>query len=182
MTGQTTEDLQRAFMEATKPPPSLFELVEAMRAVLQRIDDAEGVVDEAAGGELDALAASIETKAETYAALYRSLNEEADACMRFAENYRNRAARKAAHADMLKARLFEAMQIMKLRRVVTPTATAAIQASAPALELTVPDHDVPAEYIETKRVIRKDLIKAALQRGEKLSFARLTRGEHLRFR
>ncbi len=160
-------------------PTSLYEIVEAMRAVLQRIDDADGEIDEDGAAALDALAVTIEQKAESFVALHRSLYEEAEACERFALNYRDRACRRRAQADALKTRLADAMRLLGLRKIATPTATVTFQQSPPALELDQ-GADVPDAYVQ--KVPNKGLIRAALQAGTALPFARLVRGEHLRFR
>lgn len=182
---QTVEDLSRKFTEATKPR-SLFELVQRMTAVLARIDEAEGEVDAAAGAELDACAESLEERVEAFAAVCRTLKEEAEACARFAAHYTERAKRKTDQAERLKARLQEAMDAAGRTKITTPTATAALQKSPPSLHLFVSEEEAikiaPAEYVETRKALRKDAIKAALLGGAAFKFARIVRGVHLRFR
>jgi len=176
-----SEELQRAFNVATKQL-TLSEIVEGMLAIFARIDEAEGEVTDEVAVELDMLAASTEQKVEAYAALYYLLREEADACDRFVQRYTERAKRKRNHAEALRTRLFDAMQITGTKQIKAPTATATIQKSAPALELLVPETEVPAEYVELRRHIRKDAITAALKNGVALEFARMKSGSHLRFR
>lgn len=167
-----------------QPPPkrSLFDIVEAYIAVLARVDEADGEVDDMVASELDALTGDMQTKAEACKAVYFMLREEAEACERFVQRYADRAKRKLGQAESIRSRLFNAMLILNLRKVDTATGCAAIQKSTPSLELLVPETQVPAEFTETKNVVRKDLITAALKGGRKLEFARLKQSQHLRFR
>lgn len=177
----TAAELQRTFMEATRVR-TLFEIVKEGLAVLARLDDTNGEVTPSIASDLDALADSLEHKAEAYAAIHKQLLANADASERMADDYRERAKQQRARAELLKARLFDAMQLLGRDKIETPTSTAAIQKSPPSVELLCADNEVPAEYVEVKRVVRKDEIKAALQAGQQLTFARLKRGVHLRFR
>ncbi len=165
---------------------SLYELVERMRIVLARVDELEGEVDDSTAAEMDALSSSLEERVEVIAAVYRALHEEAEACDRLARPYLDRAKRKRAQADALKLRLHAAMQECGRLKITTDTVTAAIQRNPAGVEILVPEHEaaakLPAEYLETRTVIRKDAIKAALLGGATLDFARLTTGTHLRLR
>lgn len=181
--------MQPATEPSADPAPrklSVFEIVEIGLQLLREVDDNDGELDEDLARRLDEHMGTLECKAEAYRAVCLALESEAEACDRFAHVYAERAKRKRAHVAKLKARLFEAMQILGVTRAIGPTGGAALQKSPASLELLVPEHEatqhIPAEYLETRTVIRKDAIKAALQGGATLAFARLTQSFHLRFR
>jgi len=180
MSSETTTTTEA--LAAHKPRMPLFELVARTLDVLAEIDLADGEVSAAADDVLRELGVSLEERAEAYAAVCRLLGEEAEACDRFVETYQKRAKRKRAHADALKHRLFEAMLSLGIKRITGPTATAAIQKSAPSLELLVAETEVPDRFARTRREVDKAAIKDALKGGEAIDWARLTQSEHLRFR
>jgi hypothetical protein len=164
----------------------LFDVIADTLALLAEIDLAEGEVNDQQAARLDALASDLDERAESYAAVHRTLESEAEACERLAQPYLDRAKRKRAQASALKARLKDAMEATGRTKIVTPTATVAIQKNSPSLELLVPEHEaeqhIPAEYLETRVTIRKDVLKGRLLAGETFPFAQLKAGTHLRIR
>lgn len=172
----------------TAPPQkrSLYDITEQVVAIFEVIDEADGEITPEIGAQLDALFASREQKVEIYAALCRRWDAEAKACDEVIAPYSALAQRKRSRVKRLKTRLFDAMQATKTTRIETPTVTAAIQANGgkAALVLTTeePPADAPAEYVRVKREWNREAIEAALAEGKKLGFAKLERGEHLRFR
>lgn len=168
---------------APAKPPSLFDIVERMRAILAAVDDAEGEVSELQEAELDALAGNLDEKAERYAGLVRVLEAEAEASKAVAKRYTDRAQRKAKHVERLKARLLEALKVAGAHSAGGPTGGAFLCASPPTVLITEPDMLIPAPFWRTHApTVDEAAIKQALLRGEKLDFAQLTRAEHIRWR
>jgi hypothetical protein len=178
------ENLIQTQTNETQPKPkrTLFEIIDQVQEILARAHQAAGELTDADVAELDALDLSIEEKAEAYAAVYRMRREEGEACKRMAKRYEERAVSKTREADSIKRRLYEGMQMLGRQKIETATATAYVQKSPAALEILVPEDQIPAQYIELRRHVRKDEIKADLQGGLELPFARLTVGSHLRIR
>lgn len=169
------------------PRPSLLSIVEAMQVILQRVDESDGEMDDATAAEFDALGLTLDEKAEAIAAVCRMEEEAAEACDRMARPYTDRAKRKRNRVEDLKRRLQDAMDVAGKKKIERPTATIAVQRNGqPSVELTVPDHELekhaPEDLFESKKVFRKDLLKARLVAGEKFSFAVLRHGSHLRIR
>lgn len=161
---------------------SVFEIVAIGLELLREVDDADGELDGDLAGRLDGLMSSLESRAEAYKAIALTLEEEADARDRFAHRYATLAKRKRAHVEKLKTRLFDAMQALGVQKAIGPTGGAALQKSPASLELLVPELEVPAGYVEIKRVVDKARIKAALQGGATLAFAQLKTTLHLRWK
>lgn len=165
-----------------QPKHTLFEIIDRVQEIVARAHEAAGEITAEDAAELDALNLSIEEKAEAYAAVWRMRREEAEACERMAERYAERARQKRTQAESVRRRLYEGMIVLDRRKIETPTATAYIQQSPPAVELLVHEDDVPAQYVEFRRHVRKDAIKQDLQGGAQLTFARLAIDSHLRIR
>lgn len=168
-------------------PRTLSEIVEAGLAALADLDDAQGEVTDELGVRLDAMVESIGGKAEAYRAVCLALEFEAAACEDFAQLYIARAKRKRANIDRLKSRLKEALERLGMQKAIGPTGGAAIQRNgAPALVVTVPDHEleqrVPSELLRKRVELDKAELKRRLQAGEAFEFAHLEYGTHLRFR
>lgn len=165
---------------------SVFEIVALGLELLREVDDRDGELDDDLARRLDEHMGTLESKAEAYKAICLTLEEEAEACDRFAHRYATLAKRKRAHVARLKSRLFDAMQALGVTKALGPTGGAALQKSPASVELLVPEHEagqhIPPEYLETRVHIRKDAIKAALQGGASFAWARLTSSLHLRFR
>lgn len=188
-------------------PRSLFDIVKAGLDLLAELDEAEGEVTDALGIKLDELAKSITDKAEAYKAVAMALDFEADACDRFAEVYSSRAKRKRENIARLKARLKEALEALGYKKAVGPTGGARIQKNgAAALEVLVPSHElehqqrgdaapealakhlntlaergIPRELLIVRVELDKAEVKRRLEAEEELPFARLVRGDHLRW-
>lgn len=172
----------------TAPPRklSLFDITERVVAIFEVIDEAEGEVTPEIGAQLDALFADREQKVQIYAALCRRWDAEAAACDEVIAPYSALAQRKRSRVKRLKMQLFDAMQATKTSRIETPTVTAAIQANGGKAALVLateePPADAPEAYVRIKREWNRVAIEAALAEGKELDFAKLERGEHLRFR
>lgn len=166
-----------------RPILPLFELVERYVDLLVKIDDAEGELTPELAAELEALEPQLERKVEAIAAVHAMLTEESEACDRLAKTYADRAKRKARNADVLKARCKDALDVIGVRKVATPTVTASLQANPPKVELLLADAELPDEAFVITRKVDLGGIKERLKAGEPCTYARLVSGgDHLRFR
>lgn len=175
--------MNEAMQTATTVAPrrvTLFELVEEYERIFAEIDDAEGEVTEEVGARLDALAASLDLKAEAYAAIINIRDAQAKATAELAKRYAERAARKAGHVAALKARLKLALEAAGKKKIETPTATVAIQANGQAsLEII---GAVPAEYLKPGEPDNAKIRAAIAADAKSVAFAKLVKGDHLRVR
>lgn len=161
--------------------PTLFEVVEQLRAVLQKIDDADGEVSDEDAAVLDALNAGLDQKAEAYHVVAVEALAQAEACKRMAAPYLERAKQHANRAERLKSRLFDALQLAGRSSAGGPTGGARLQLSPESVEL-LEGAKVPQDYLVVTAEPALAAIKAALKDGEKLGFARLVQNQHLRWR
>jgi len=122
--------------------------------------------------------------------IVREEEAKADVVDAEVERLRKLGARRRNRAKRLKDGLHALMTLASTKRVDTPLGTATIAGNggkAPlALDADV-DPDVVAEthpdLVERTTVINHDAVRAALQAGVALPFARLApRGEHIRIR
>lgn len=160
---------------------SLPQLIDHLMQLLAGVDPATGEVSTRLGEAIDALNLSLERKVEAYAHVAQRLQAEHHAYEQLAEAYRRKAKQREAERAALRARLQTQFERLETRSVKTPSVTAYLQSSPTALELTVlDDAEVPDEFCD--RVPNMARIRAALDAGRQLSFARLASRQHLRFR
>jgi hypothetical protein len=183
------EELQRAFMAATKPR-SLHELVDELLAIMTDVDAAEGEVSADQDARLAALDLSLEQKVEGYAAVCERMDAEAEALKTLAQRYTAKAKLREAARERLRDRLQLEMQRAGRDAIKTATASARIQASSDHVELELEDeyalifqYEVPPEFVTRPpaKINRKAVI-AALKSGRELAWAWLEKSSHLRFR
>lgn len=185
--GATAREVQQAFADATREP-KLWEIVDAMRAVLARIDEADGEVTPEVDAELTALAPTLERKVEAYAGVYRQLEGEASACAAMAEHYTRRKERLMAQREQLRQRLYDGMKSMGLDRVKAPTATASIHDSPVKLVVTDEQAAIAAGWAKTVTILDRQRLKEALEADTcgaecaREKYAHLEQSEHLRIR
>lgn len=156
--------------------------------------------DELPGGEMspeaeaafDAWAAKLAedeaTKLDGYCGLIRSLEGEAAVARSEAEQYLARAAARENRVKWLKARMKLHLESTGRTKAVTATGrTVAIQANGGKVPVwidpAVVPADLPAPFQRVRVEVDTEAIRANLESGHELSFARLEpRGTHLRVR
>jgi len=174
---QALESLRISTLPLSELVDHLLELIDAA------VDTETGEVSPHAEDAISALNLALDTKAEAYGAVCARLGGEADALQLLAKSYGAKAARRTEQAKRLKQNLQIEFERCGKSKIKTPTCTVYLQASAPAVELTVlTDSEVPDEFCVIERRVSTSKIAAALKAGAKLAFAHLSQSTHLRFR
>lgn len=160
------------------------QLVDHLLAVTEHaVDEETGEVDAELGDVIDRLNLALNAKVQAYAHVCERLEAEGEALGELAAAYRTRADKRSNVVKRLKARLQAEFERLGVDKVKTPTVTAYLQQSPPAVELTVlDDSEVPDDYCVVERRVSHSRIRDALKAGVQLAFASLTQGRHLRFR
>lgn len=161
----------------------LYELAEAYQAVLAEIEESDGVLSEDLEVRLDDIADNLVAKVDACAAMVRTLEAEAAAYKEEADRLTHRR-KTAEHAALrLKGYLKVCLEVAGERKVKGSRFTVAIQANPASVELDEQDPEaIPLQFVRVKKEVDKTAIKAALQAGEELSFARLVQTESVRIR
>lgn len=158
---------------------SLMELNAEHERIMAEVDEAEGEVTPEIAARLDAFNVDYPTKVAAYALLITLRSSSEKATDHVVKTFTARRDRLRRGVAALKKALHESLEATGQRRVVAPTATVWIQPNGgqAALEIT---GEVPPEY--TRTVVETDVerIRERLEAGEKLAFAKLVRGTHLR--
>jgi hypothetical protein len=157
----------------------LLALVDELLAALAQIDPETGEVPAAAVEQLDALAVPLGDKAMAYRIADGRLRGDEDALRKLAGQITDRARAAAAARERLNARMQYALEQLG-HAIKAPGVTAYLQPSS-AVEIT---GDVPDEFVTVKveRVPNKRAIKAALEAGQQLPFARLVQSATVIYR
>lgn len=172
---RTLERLQLAALPLAKLVDTLLDTVR------EGTDGETGEVPQGVDALLDALNLSLERKTEAYAHVCERLAAEAEAFEGLAKHYRDKAEARSSERKRLMRRMQQELERLGLSGLKTPSVTAYLQNSPPAVELTVlTDDEVPDAYCERRPSL--SMIGDALKRGVVLTFARLTQSKHLRFR
>jgi hypothetical protein len=172
---RTLERLQLAALPLAKLVDTLLDTVR------DGVEADTGEVPHGVDVLLDELNLSLERKTEAYAHVCQRLGAEADAFEELARHYRVKAEARASERKRLMRRMQGELERLGLSGLKTPSVTAYLQNSPPAVELTVlTDDEVPDAYCERKPSL--SMIGDALKRGVVLTFAKLTQHKHLRFR
>lgn len=180
---QEARDAHIAFGLSLAGKP-LTEIVDHLLDVLSdAIDPETGEVSTDFEAYLESLNFALERKVEVYGAVNARLRAEAEAIGELAKTYAKRAQARENQAKRLRLRLQGELERLKIDKVKTPTTTAALQKSAPSVELHVLEVDtIPDEYVITER--KPDIKKIAdhLKAHGSEPWASLRQSVHLRFR
>jgi hypothetical protein len=172
---RTLERLQLASLPLVKLVDTLLDTVR------EGVDGETGEVPQGVDVLLDELNLSLERKTEAYAHVCERLAAECAAFEELAKHYRDKAEARSSERKRLLRRMQQEFERLGLSGLKTPSVTAYLQNSPPAVELLVlTDEEVPDAYCERKPSLT--MIGDALKRGVVLTFARLTQSKHLRFR
>lgn len=145
----------------------LYEISAAYRAVMEQVDEADGVVEGSLEKQLDALGGALVDKVEACGVVMTEQDAEAEALDR--EIKRLQARKRAVEggrerlAEYVRRCLVEAGE----RKVKGPRLTVSLRAST-SVQVTVEAAALPEGMRRTKSVVEPDkgAIKAALERGE----------------
>jgi hypothetical protein len=158
---------------------SLHAIADAIMDAAVVNDDGEFTPESIAA--LDALQLTLEQKVEAYAFVYAELTTQACARKELAAYYERRAFGPKAAAERLKERLKGELERLGMKEIKTPTCKVTLEASPECVEL-IKGQAVPPAYQRSTPEPDKTAIKAALKNGAVFDFAKLTRGQHVRFR
>lgn len=164
---------------------SLSDEIAKLDAMLGDADNADApAVQEALTRLLD-LTSQRADKVNAYCSLIRELELRAQARLEEAERLREAADRASALRSDLHDRLLLAMKTMDIQKVETTLFTVTRAKNGGKAPLVIDEAAVPDEYVvlvESAK-IDKERIREELEKGAKLSFARLgERGESVRIR
>jgi hypothetical protein len=161
---------------------SLFAIVDAILADVDITDDGE--LTEETLTRLDALNVSLEQKVEAYHHVYEELRAKSAANRAREAECAARARAAANAADRLRERLQQQMERMEVTQLKGLTVRACVHPSTESAEVIdgTPIECIPPEFVITDRRVSTKLVRDALKAGRVLPWARLTRGQHVRFR
>lgn len=165
---------------------ALWEISAELSLVEKALTETDGADLSPLTDYLEHLVDEREAKVDAYLRLIRELESRSEARAAEADRLMNLARTDRNAVDHLKRRLLEIMAYHAWDRIETEHFRLARVKTGgkPALELDdVPADVLPAMYTTIITAPDKEAIRAALERGEQLTFARLKeRGEHLRIR
>lgn len=173
--------------------PTMFELAEDMRALEELLaQEEEGTFEDAdvVAKWLEELDAKLEDKADRVAAVIRVLDERCASREAEANRLEALATTDARARDRLKARLLELLAAAGRKSVDTKHYRITVAGNGGKVPVIVDEGTdpatLPADYVRVipeRRVVDTDAVRAALEGGASLTFARLgERGRHLRIR
>lgn len=174
------------------PRRSLYAIGNDYVSLEQLLDDCGGnISDPLVEAEFDRIAGDLlneeAAKLDGMIAFIKQLDMEAAACRSEAEEWSLRCDAKESLRDRIKRMILDHLIRTNRDRVQTQDGlTVAVQKNG-GKEPVVVDRDAdtvaPDRFCKTVRVVDKDAVRAALESGESLFFARLLpRGCHLRIR
>ncbi len=144
----------------------LYEISAGYREVMARVDDADGVLDEALEAQLDALGGALAEKVEACGVVMLEMG--ADESALDGEIKRLQARKKAVTAgrDRLAEYVRQCLSVAGERKVKGTRLTVSLRAST-SVQVEVGADQLPETLRRTKIVVEpdKDAIKAALESG-----------------
>lgn len=164
--------------------PKLYELAEEFEEIYREIaaanpdedfsDELKGRLHKAEGDFEDKLIACVK--------VLKTLNAESDVCRNEAERLTKRARSFARNADSLKDYVKECMLSSGMLRVKSSLFSISIADNPPSVDVFELD-DIPEEFtVPVPRKVSKTDIKLAIERGEEVPGAKLTRSQGVRIR
>lgn len=161
----------------------LFKISHDYRAVLDRVDDAEGVLDDTLEADLDAVQGALEEKVEAVVVVMRELDAEAAALK--AEEQRLAMRRKAreANAERLRAYTARCLGMAGTRKIATPLAVVSLRATT-SVDVACAPESLPEAFRRTKVEVSADktAIGAALKAGTEIAGCSLVTRDSLQVR
>lgn len=133
------------------------------------------------------LTSDLDSRIDGYANTLRRLDANAKVCAEEAERFSIRQRIFENRAKRLREWIAYSMALSGRTKVATAKTTATIVQNGGAVPLDIhePAEAIPLEYVTTELVVKpnREKIRAALEAGEELPFARLMeRGSHLRIK
>lgn len=172
---------------------TLIAITDGIRALEARLDamlaETDGEVTPAISKAIDEdladLEQCLEEKADNYAALIRELEGRGKFQIEHGRAVQANGQAKVSLAARLKERLKFHLEAIGRTKVSTDRFTINVQKNGgkQAIDVHVPAAELPEPFRVTEYRANEEVIRAALEEGEKLSFAALqARGSHLRIK
>jgi len=157
---------------------TLYEMKSEYMEILSMLEDPDAD-EEIIRDTLESLQGDIEDKAEGYGMIIAQLNAEAEMLMVESVRLSKRAKTALNNADRLKKRLQAALTEMQLKKLKTNHFNFTVRKNAASVVL-IADIEIPDEYLVAQDPkVDKAKIKADLQAGKDLPFAKLEATESL---
>lgn len=162
--------------------PNLYEIASDLSAIIDRLIEAEGVLDDESEAALDALTGALEAKVERCALAVRSLEAAATAAKVEADRLAKLAATRANAAKRLKEYVLDCMAMADTRKVETDIVRVSVAKNGrPSIRWTGADDAIPDELAKVRREFDGTAAYAAWKAGAALPEAvEVVQGEHLR--
>lgn len=157
---------------------TLYEMKAEYMEILSMLE-APDADEEIIRDTLESLQGDIEDKAEGYGMVIAQLNAEAEMLMVESVRLSKRAKTALNNADRLKRRLQAALTEMQLKKLKTNHFNFTVRKNAASVVI-LPDTEIPDEYlVQQEPKVDKAKVKADLQAGKDLPFAKLESTESL---
>ena len=160
---------------------TLLEAAAEYRHITDVLQDAD-IDEQTLKDTLEGEAWPVELKASNYCVVIDNLESSADAIKRAEDRLSRRRKSMENRIRFLRERLKQAMEIAGMQRIDAPQFSISIQPNPPAVEVFEPDL-VPEEYLRQSPPPPPEpdrlAIKAAIQAGQDIPGARLTRTTRL---
>ena len=158
---------------------TLYEIEEVFKGLLEYAEENDGDITEIVG-ELEAVRADFETKAENYWRMIKNLTAEADALKAEKQKLEQKQRRAERLADSLKERMANAMQTFEKDKVKTQFGSFSFRKSTSVeiLDETV----IPDDFFRVKKEVQKSVIADAIKAGDVVPGAALKENRKLQVR
>ena len=157
----------------------LYELTSEYSELLEMLEDADAD-EEIIRDTLESIEGEIEEKADAYAAIMTQMNAEAEMLALEAQRLTKRATSLLQRSDRMKTYLQRQLALIGLKKLKTKYHNFTVRTNAESLVLESAA-DIPERFLvrKTTETIDRAALKKALQAGEDIPGARLTRTESL---
>lgn len=167
---------------STKITPSLYQIADDLSAIIDRLIDAGGVIDEDTEAALAALEGALEAKVERCALAVRSLEAAATAAKVEADRLADLAASRAKSATRLKEYVQQCMGMAECRKVETDLVrVSVVRNSRPSIRWTGDEAAIPDDLARVRREFDGQAAYLRHKAGDDLpAGVEVVQGEHLR--
>jgi len=158
----------------------LYEINDAYWQWLEKAQENEGELTQEMLIEYESIDGEFEKKAEAYAILIKTLNEEAELIKAEKQRLDERQKQKERLAESLKERLTQSMQLLEKDKFETPKCKVSFRTSK-AVEI-IDEALIPDEYFKVERKVIKTDIKTAIAEGKEVAGAVLVERKNIQIK
>lgn len=162
---------------------TIYELTDEYRQLLEMAEDPD-VDPQTLADTMESIEAEIEDKADGYARVMKSMEADEEALAKEIKRLQERKSHLETTRKNMKERLKQAMEATGKTKFKTELFSFGIQNNAPSVVIDVEDvFKIPDDFLKYKDPEPdKNLIKQAINNGQKLDFAHLEQTQSLRIR